>query len=812
MRSIHLVSLTCAAALASSLFCQAPTWSLAPSANQPNRVRPAMEYDSARGQVVCFDSLGVTWTWNGTWTQRTVAISPPARSGAAMTFDPVRGRILLFGGYVVGGSLNDTWEWDGTTWQDRTPASGNPSARYYHMMSYSGGGKTVLFGGTDDPSPPPALGDTWEWDGTSWTPMTPPMSPPPRILAMGHYQTHTGKVVMFGGAPNPCPCLGDTWQWDRVTQTWTDLGLTVTRPSSRNGAGFAYDSLRNRSVLFGGWSNENGYASDTWVFSGAAWSLLSTSGSPSGRQGVAMAYHALRDEVVMFGDAVGGNNETWTLTGAPVSGVPVGTAPRGIAAADVDADDDIDIVTADQGSNTLSVLTNNGSGNFAAPRLVLALGAGNTQPASVALCDLDNDLVADDAAVACEGSSTVVLITNILAATPAVVAHASGGLRCVHVASGDLDADPRDDVVVVREGELFLGGGGVEVLLNGSAPVTQPAGAATRVVRVAVCDLDGDGDRDIVALAHGTADQLLLYTNNGAGVFALAGALPPGSSSLAHGLCCADLDRDGDIDLAITVSTLFPTPSQELRIFRYTGSGALDPSDYTALTIPTTGSLGLDLTCGDFEDDSIRLFASAQDVTVVNGGSGNVTSHHGFTGTAFGSVGAPDAGTNPVAAVMADLNGDGCSDLAVCNQGSDNVTISLSTPTALAQIYGAGCAGTGGQVPVIGAQNLPTPGASDFVVTLSNARATTLAVALFGLDTANAPLGVSGCSLLIAGPVLTVVRFTGVTGAASLPLGIPIDPNLLGFDAYFQWAVFDPNGAFAATLAISNALRIQIGQ
>jgi hypothetical protein len=34
---------------------------------------------------------------------------------------------------------------------------------------------------------------------------------------------------------------------------------------------------------------------------------------------------------------------------------------------------------------------------------------------------------------------------------------------------------------------------------------------------------------------------------------------------------------------------------------------------------------------------------------------------------------------------------------------------------------------------------------------------------------------------------------------------------LLGLDVYFQYAVFDPAGAFAGALSLSNGLRAQVG-
>ena len=41
--------------------------------------------------------------------------------------------------------------------------------------------------------------------------------------------------------------------------------------------------------------------------------------------------------------------------------------------------------------------------------------------------------------------------------------------------------------------------------------------------------------------------------------------------------------------------------------------------------------------------------------------------------------------------------------------------------------------------------------------------------------------------------------------------GVFASPALLGLDLYFQYAVFDPAGAFVGTLALSNGLRVQVG-
>jgi hypothetical protein len=79
----------------------------------------------------------------------------------------LNGTVVLFGGTGANSSvLGDTWIWNGTTWTEANVSG--PSARYYHAMATLNG-TVVLFGGcpTIDCSAP--LSDTWTWNGTGWT-------------------------------------------------------------------------------------------------------------------------------------------------------------------------------------------------------------------------------------------------------------------------------------------------------------------------------------------------------------------------------------------------------------------------------------------------------------------------------------------------------------------------------------------------------------------------------------------------------------------------------------------------------------------
>jgi hypothetical protein len=66
-------------------------------------------------------------------------------------------------------ALNDTWYWDGTTWTNVSPSpatsTNTPSARFSHAMTYDAAvGLPLMFGGQDESSTN-YFADTWEWNG-----------------------------------------------------------------------------------------------------------------------------------------------------------------------------------------------------------------------------------------------------------------------------------------------------------------------------------------------------------------------------------------------------------------------------------------------------------------------------------------------------------------------------------------------------------------------------------------------------------------------------------------------------------------------
>jgi len=138
-----------------------------------------------------------------------------------MAYDSARGVTLLFGGAAGGTYDGETWEWDGTSWTLRS--SSGPEPRVYHAMAYdSTRGVTVLFGGRGAGG---RYGDTWEWDGTSWTHRS-SSGPSARNATAMTYDSVRGVTVLFGGQEPGYDYDDETWEGTG----WYSLDLTLKNP------------------------------------------------------------------------------------------------------------------------------------------------------------------------------------------------------------------------------------------------------------------------------------------------------------------------------------------------------------------------------------------------------------------------------------------------------------------------------------------------------------------------------------------------------------------------------------------------------
>ena len=209
--------------------------------------------------------------------------------------------------------------------------------------------------------------------------------------------------------------------------------------------------------------------------------------------------HHDRYEVVVL---LGRGDGTFTnAPGSPFSAREPGKRPHthALAAADLNRDGRLDLVTANNEDGDLSVLLGDGHGAFArAPRSPFPCGPS---PYPVALADVNGDRDLD-----------------------IVVPNTAPGPTTLTVLLGDGRGDFR------------------------RAPQS-PFKASDRAYFVAVADLNGDGQPDIV-VTHDDASIATIHLGNGKGDFTQAANSPLQLGNRAYGVVPVDLNRDGKIDLA----------------------------------------------------------------------------------------------------------------------------------------------------------------------------------------------------------------------------------------------------------------------
>ena len=159
-----------------------------------------------------------------------------------------------------------------------------PPARNDAMMGCheAAGSLLLLFGGSNTGS---LLQDCWRLDGAAWSQVLGPLPPSRRSAALA-YDTVRQRLVLFGGTAGSK--LQDTWEWDGVT--WTQR-LPIVKPPVRSGHAMAYDRLRGVTVLYGGTTDpSNDILGDLWEWDGTHWTQRTPAISPGLRTAAVMAF------------------------------------------------------------------------------------------------------------------------------------------------------------------------------------------------------------------------------------------------------------------------------------------------------------------------------------------------------------------------------------------------------------------------------------------------------------------------------------------------------------------------------------------
>lgn len=298
-------------------------------------------------------------------------------------------------------------------------------------------------------------------------------------------------------------------------------------------------------------------------------------------------------------------------TFAPQVRYPMDFQPRVLAIGDVDGDGHQDIAVGRQSDTaTLAIHWGDGDGTVGSTN---AIGDFTGFPDGVRLADLDQDEDLDVIVGSVLLSTIVVWINSGDRTFETEVLYdlqMDGGYPA-DFAVGDLDRDA--DLDIVTAGTLSMSP--PKFLLNdGSGVFGAPIPYTVEIVSVVgvdIADLDRDGFGDIAALdfSSGSIDA---YRNDGAPSFLLTGTYPVGSTATLGGkVRLGDLNLDGFMDAVIALAVTNPA----VPVLLGNGSGgfgaptsyAADPSISSVELADLDGDLDLDIAAPSRELDSVVI-------------------------------------------------------------------------------------------------------------------------------------------------------------------------------------------------------------
>ena len=395
------------------------------------------------------------------------------------------------------------------------------------------------------------------------------------------------------------------------------------------------------------------------------------------------------------------------------SGVPIflpvvtyasgGQAPESIVVADVNGDGKPDLVVANQcqarpkctNIGAVGVLLGNGDGTF---QPTVAYVTGGVQALFAAVGDINGD-GKPDIVVANYGSSTVgVLLGNGDGSFQPAVAYDSGGTQPISVAIVDVNSDGKPDLLVANCSNTCSNEGVVGVLLGKGDGTFQPAvaydtgGVSAR--SVAVADVNGDGEPDM-AVVNDRSETVGVLLGNGDGIFQTAVTYGFGGF-FGLSVALGDVNGDGRPDLLVTeeCGNVHSCPKGAVAVLLGHGDGT-----FGAAVAYGSGDNTFFIAVGDVNGDGKPDLVTANRCDQCpDGGTVSVLLGNG-DGTFQSAAAYRSGGRFAVSVAVADLNGDGKTDVLVVNETTSSVGVLLNNvgapPTTTALVSSVNPVATG---------------------------------------------------------------------------------------------------------------------
>lgn len=384
-------------------------------------------------------------------------------------------------------------------------------------------------------------------------------------------------------------------EWNRIVQTTSFNGIRLLDGSSggirmQDGYGTTGSIYFNLGAEFTRSVGNGTFAAGTsYLLTGSGTSVIDTSVGDFNRDGkldIAASPTGAAGIQIFLGVGDGTFTTGMTITTAAGQTSTVG---------DVNGDGYLDFIHGHYTTNdSIDVALGNGDGTFKA--VVSYQTTTNWRPSNAVLADVNGDNKID--LLASSGSTTLTPLGVMLgngdgtfnAFTSYGVTTWGGGFE---LEAADFNGDNKIDTVVLnfqggtgQSATLFLGNG--DGTFKASTTITLGVSVGPRSSIVA--DIDNDGDQDLAIGETGTTSIMILL-NNGDGTFTIANSF---SSSGPSGLKHADINGDGFIDLLAT-----ETSPNRIGVYFGNGDGTFKARMSSASMGTITGSHSI----GDFNSD-----------------------------------------------------------------------------------------------------------------------------------------------------------------------------------------------------------------
>ncbi len=217
--------------------------------------------------------------------------------------------------------------------------------------------------------------------------------------------------------------------------------------------------------------------------------------------------------------------------------------------ADMDNDQELDIVASDMMNELFVFLKNDGSENFTA-NIITNDADDLNNPAHFAIANFNGDNYKDIVVCAQHGNMGVYgvfYLENNGDGTFANPDEITDDDFVNHVVAGDIDGDTDMDIIVSRNG-MFSNGGLYKGINNGSGSFTYTAiNASVKFDHVQLVNMDGDSDIDLVAMTN--VGDLFWYENDGSSAFTAHEIAHPYKEDMNDRIVVYPTNVDGDADM-----------------------------------------------------------------------------------------------------------------------------------------------------------------------------------------------------------------------------------------------------------------------